>query len=84
VPVAAKAVGSPSSIAGNRATLKLYNTKDLGAEVAAGRSFRGDTTIVVGPGGVQTTAPNIVSQPKLSSATVGMYPLLVSIKYGNN
>ena len=68
----------------NSATLKLYNTEDLGAEVAAAGAFFGDTVILVGPGGVKTREPNIVSQPKLSAATVGMYPLLVSIKYGNN
>ncbi|MBH05826.1 MAG: hypothetical protein CMJ20_05845 [Phycisphaeraceae bacterium] len=66
------------------ATLKLYNTEDLGSEEAAGGAYFGDEVTLIGTGGLSTRVPNVVGQPKLNAATIGVYPLLTSIKYGNN
>ncbi|MBH04897.1 MAG: hypothetical protein CMJ20_01110 [Phycisphaeraceae bacterium] len=60
------------------ATLKLYNTEDLGAEGSAGGAFKGDT--VIGPGNVELD--NIYAMPKLNSGTIAIYPMLHSITWG--
>jgi len=66
------------------ATLKLYNTEDLGSAKAAGAAYFGDEVTLIGTGGLSTRVPNVVGQPKLNAATIGVYPLLTSIKFGNN
>ncbi|MBH05824.1 MAG: hypothetical protein CMJ20_05835 [Phycisphaeraceae bacterium] len=71
-----------SETAIQKATLKLYNTEDDGAKVSVGGAYLGDTVTVVGPGGVTTTEPNVVGQPKLNAGTIGIYPLLIPISYG--
>ncbi len=70
----------PSDATIAKATLKLYNTFDLGAEGSAGNAFMGDT--VGGPGGV--TLDNLHAEPKLNGGKISVYPLLSSIKYGKS
>jgi len=62
----------------SKATLKLYNTADLGAEDAAGGAFHGIT--ISGPDGVTIDNPH--GAPKLNSGTIAIYPSLVPISYG--
>ncbi len=65
------------------ATLRLYNTYDLGAEKAAGGAFRGDTVTLVHSGDVhEFDYPNMVAEPKLNAGRVVVYPLLVGLTYG--
>ncbi len=63
-----------------KATLKLYNTFDLGAEASAGAAFLGDT--VAGPGGVIYDNPH--AAPKMNAGRIAAYPLLSAIKYGKS
>ncbi len=60
------------------ATLRLYNTEDLGAVKAAGGAGLGET--VTGPAG--ETIVNQRAEPKLNSGTIGIYPSLIPISYG--
>ncbi len=62
------------------ATLKLYNTEDLGAVKAAGGAAFGPT--VLHPSG--GTIANPQGQPKMNAGTIEIYPLLTDIRWGFN
>lgn len=70
-----------------QATLRLYNTLDLGAVVAAGDAALPD---VIYGGFGPTTDPNSFLDntergvPRLNAGLMGIYPLLKSVKYGNS
>lgn len=68
----------PTGIPVASATLRLYNTEDLGAEGSAGGAFLGET--VSGPDGV--TLDNVYGEPKLNAGTIAVYPSLIPITFG--
>ncbi len=70
----------PSDAPIRSATLELYHTEDLGAVAAAGAAALPDPA----PGPGVSKLPNPQAQPKLNAGSIGIYPLLTSIKYGNN
>ncbi len=60
------------------ATLKLYNTFDLGAEVSAGGAFLGDTVLDAD----NNPIANPHAAPKMNAGTIAIYPSLIPIVYG--
>ncbi len=63
-----------------KATLKLYNTHDLGALATAGGGAYSDPT--AGPMGTQY--PNPQAEPKLNEGKISIFPLMTPIKYGKS
>ncbi|MBH04804.1 MAG: hypothetical protein CMJ20_00630 [Phycisphaeraceae bacterium] len=63
-----------------RATLRLYNTEDLGAVVSAGSAAFGDTICCDAITGEELANPQ--AQPKLNAGMIAVYPSLIPISYG--
>ena len=68
----------PPGVGVASATLKLYNTEDLGSAGSAGGAVLPET--VLGVDNVNLSNPH--NAPKLNAGTISVYPSLIPISYG--